>query len=481
MLSREIKEQKLLLLQEKLKREARKSFYTYCRLRDPIFYTQDKKYLENLTATLEKAYKRELINPETGEPYRKIKIHLPPRFGKSLTVTNFTTWCLGQDPTNRIISMSYNEILSQRLGKQTRDIIDQNNLQPENSVFSDIFPFSKLNKKDSSKQIWALEGQFFNFLASSPNATVTGIGANIIILDDLIKDHWEACNQRIKDEHWDWYVNTLQSRFENDPLIIVVMTRWATDDIAGKLEDSEPGEWYTVLYEAYDKETDTMLCESIQPKKQYLSHKKKSEGSTISYAIFMANYHQKPFNAEGSLYKNLIEYEILPENIKSIIAYVDPADKGKDHLCMIIATLGKDGFAYILDILFSDEDQDKTAPLVCEMLTKWKVNKLRIESNDSLGFFRLIRDMMPKYKNGFTILEPFHQTKNKEARIKGNSGLVANYIRFPYNWKYMHSKFHSALVSYQAKGKNSHDDAPDAITGLLEMFMTKSNGWDVWN
>jgi predicted phage terminase large subunit-like protein len=223
-----------------------------------------------------------------------------------------------------------------------------------------------------------------------------------------------------------------------------------------------------------------MLCESIQPKAQYDSHKKKSMGSTSAYAIFMSNYHQKPFNAEGGLYKKLIEYDDIDfDNVSEIIAYVDPADKGKDYLCLIVAAMIKDK-AYILDILFSDEDQDVTAPLVCEMITKHKVNKLRIESNDSLGFYRLLRDMLPSYHNNFTVLETFHQSKNKEARIKGNSGLVAEYIRFPFNWKYEHGVFYSALMSYQAKGKNAHDDAPDAVTGLLEMFMTDIDHYQGW-
>ena len=70
--------------------------------------------------------------------------------------------------------------------------------------------------------------------------------------------------------------------------------------------------------------------------------------------------------------------------------------------------------------------------------------------------------------NYTTIFQWFHQSKNKKARIISNSSWVQNHIIFPVNWRDKFPEYYAAMIKYQREGKNAHDDAPDATTGVAE-------------
>jgi hypothetical protein len=108
-------------------------------------------------------------------------------------------------------------------------------------VYSDIFPNTKIKYGEASANLWALEGQEEkSYLATSPTASATGMGCNILIIDDLIKNDMEAYNELTLDKHWAWFTNTMLSRLEgNDWLVIVIQTRWSENDLSGRLLQSE--------------------------------------------------------------------------------------------------------------------------------------------------------------------------------------------------------------------------------------------------
>lgn len=183
---------------------ARKSFWEYCKLRNPKFFRDDRTYLRDLANDLHALYDGRLINPDTGEPYKKFMMNLPPRHGKSYILTLFCQWLLGKSNENRIISVSYNETLAGRFARNVRDDIDATKVDPRLVIFSDIFPATRIKQGDASTQLWSLEGQFFNYLATGFGGTITGVGCRIGIIDDPIKNDKEAFNDRVLDEQWAW-------------------------------------------------------------------------------------------------------------------------------------------------------------------------------------------------------------------------------------------------------------------------------------
>ena len=111
-----------------------------------------------------------------------------------------------------------------------------------------------------------------------------------------------------------------------------------------------------------------------------------------------------------------------------------------------------------------------TEPLLAKTLYKLKVNVWDCESNNGgRGFGRSVeRILNDKYHTNRTVVNLFYQSKNKTARILGNSTWVMAHVYMPQNWRDKFPEFYKAIYEYQKEGKNKHDDAADALTGLAE-------------
>lgn len=461
----------VILKREKKIREARKSFWSFCKILEPDFYKDDRTFLRDMCHTLQSLYDGTLINPKTEKPYRKLMINMPPRHGKSRTLVNFTRWLLGVDRTNKIITASYNDDMATDFSRYCRDGIKEEKNNPTDFVYSDIFPESQIKDGNASIQQWALEGTFFSYKGVGLGSGVTGKGANILISDDLVKDFETAVNESALDKIWRWYTGTFISRMESNAIEIMNMTRWAKGDPCGRILDSEDADlWYVLKLEAYNEETDTMLCEDLLSKEDYLY-----KSRNIDSLAFRANYHQEPVDQKGSLYKQLKEYDPVdvPE-FEEIISYTDTADLGSDWLCSIVG--GKyAGEIYILDILYTKDGMEVTEPQTAELLFKNDVRDATIESNNGgRGFARNVERLLwEKFQTRRVHIEWFHQSKNKKARILTNSKYIMDHVYFPLGWQTRWKEFARDILAYQKEGKNKHDDCADALTGLAEL-MTES-------
>lgn len=452
--------------------KARDSFWEYCKLRNPKFFKDSRKYLHDLADKLQALYERKLINPTTGEPYAKFMMNLPPRHGKSYILTLYCQWLLGKSNENRVISVSYNETLASRFARNVRDDIDATKIDPRLTVFSDIFPATRIKQGDASFQFWSLEGQFFNYLATGFGGTMTGVGCSIGIIDDPIKNDKEAFNDRLLEEQWSWYCDTFLSRVEEGGLQIVNMTRWSTKDICGRLQEQDKDEWYVYCCPAYNEETMEMLCEELLSRKTYLKKR-----SLTSDAIADANYQQKPIDIKGLLYTSFETYKDLPRKadgtpaFERIISYTDTADTGADYLLSIVG--GQlEGRGYVLDVVYTDAPMESTEPLVAAQFHDYRVRYAKIESNNGgRGFARNVERLLWENHHDRTVeVDWFHQSENKQARILAGSSYVMRNIIMPEDWDIRWPDYYKAMKSYQRSGRNAHDDAPDGTTGLGEML-----------
>ena len=456
-----------LIKLEAKKELARRNFWEYCKLFDhkKDFYIEDKHYLKNLCDTLQSFMESE---------NKILVINMPPRFGKSRTATNFVQWLLGRNNKLKIMTGSYNETLSSSFAKQVRDMIATERSQGL-TVYNDIFPATKIKYGEASMNKWALEGsQVANYLATSPTGTATGFGADLIIIDDLIKNSEEAFNANILEKHIDWFTNTMLSRTEKGFKLIIIMTRWASNDLAGFILDNYEDVIH-INYKAVN-EDGTALDENILSLEDF-NFKTKNMDKAIVYA----NYQQEPIDLEGRLYKEFKTYDKIPtEKITGIKAYCDTADTGEDYLCNIIYADCRDS-AYVIDVIYTKEPMEITEQLVAETYKKFGVNVADIESNNGgRSFGRTVEKLTQSMGNLKTIINTFHQSGNKYTRILSNSAWVVNNIYMPVDWANKWQQFYKDVSSYQREGKNKHDDAPDALTGIAEMLTKNDVGYS-WN
>lgn len=363
---------------------------------------------------------------------------------------------------------SYNETLSSTFAKQVRDMIATEQTQGV-TVYRDIFPDTKIKYGEASMNKWALEGsQVSNYLATSPTGTATGFGADLIVIDDLIKNSEEAYNSNVLEKHIDWFTNTMLSRTEKGFKLIIIMTRWASNDLAGFIL-SNYDDVVHINYKAINDDG-TPLDEGTLSLEDF-----EFKTKNMSKEIVYANYQQEPIDIKGRLYSEFKTYVDLPkEKIVKISAYCDTADTGEDFLCNIIYADCKDS-AYILDIIYTKEAMEITEPMVAEAYKKFNVNVADIESNNGgRAFARNIERITRDKGNYKTVVKWFHQSGNKIARILSNSAWVNNNIYMPVDWKNKWSEFAKDIISYQKEGKNKHDDAPDALTGVAEKTINRN-------
>lgn len=437
---------------------ARREFWTYCNIKAPDFYKPDREYLVNQCNEMQAFI-------ESDDDV--LIVNEPPRHGKSRTAQCLVEWVLGNDNTQKIMTGSYNETLSTTFAKGVRNTIQEIKADKSKVVYTDIFPDTRIKRGDGSMNLWSLEGGYNNYLATSPTGTATGFGATLIIIDDLIKNAEEANNESVKEKHWTWFTDTMLSRLEEGGKIIIIMTRWASDDLAGKAIEHfrEIGMKVRHINMKAIQDDGTMLCSEI------LSHKSAmNKKATMGADIFSANYQQEPIDIKGRLYSSFKTYSGELPLFKGIKNYTDTADEGDDYLCSIAYGQTFADEAYILDIIYTKEAMEITEPAVAKQLFDFKVNVADIESNNGgRGFGRSVeRILREQYHSNHTVINPFTQHKNKKARIISNATWVMQHVYYPEDWKNRFPEYHDAMIKYQREGTNKHDDAQDATTGIAE-------------
>lgn len=389
----------------------------------------------------------------------------------------FTEWLFGIDPTLHVMTGSYNDTLSQTFSKAVRNTIQMVKADVDIPVYNDIFPDTRIQQGDGAMGLWSLNGGHNNYLATSPGGTATGFGADIEIIDDLIKNSADAANETALQKQYDWFADTMLSRLESGGKIIIVMTRWSSMDLAGQVLDKLPESGYKIKHVNMKAKQDdgSMLCEDVLSREDF-----EKKYKTMSPQIAEANYQQKPIDQEGRLYKHFKTYDQIPVDqngrplFTGIFSYTDTADEGSDWLASYTFGVYMQE-AYIIDVVYTQAPMEETEPAVASMFYRNQVNQAVIESNNGgRGFAREVeRILTSTYHSNQTVINWFHNSQNKDARIISNAPWVMEHIYFPANWRNRWPELFEILNRYQRAGKNAHDDAPDALTGICEVINNK--------
>lgn len=313
----------------------------------PNFYKSNRKYLVELCKEFQEFYE--------GEDEVLI-INEPPMHGKSRTASLFVELVLGKNQSEKIMAGSYNETLSTMFSKNVRNAIQEEKVDKYKPVFNDVFPNVRIKHGDGAMNLWSLGGGYNNYLATSPTGTATGFGASLLMIDDLIKSSLEANNAAVLEKHWEWFTNTMLSRLEEGGKIIIIMTRWHSENLAGMVLVwcREKGKRYKhiSMKAIVDKEKHKMLCSEV------LSYESAMDKKSIMGAdIFSANYQQETIDMVGRLYNRFKTYDKIPADFDYIGAYCDTVDEGSENLCNIVYG-AKNNEAYVIYIIYTKESKE---------------------------------------------------------------------------------------------------------------------------
>lgn len=159
---------------------------------------------------------------------RRLMIFMPPRHGKSeLASRRFPAWYMGRNPGIEIISASYNSDLAADFGREVRAIVASDEYQA-------LFPGVQLRADSKAADRWHITGNGA-YRAAGVGTAMTGRGADLLLIDDPVKDREEADSELRRGRVWDWYRSTAYTRLSPQGRVVVIQTRWHEDDLSGRL------------------------------------------------------------------------------------------------------------------------------------------------------------------------------------------------------------------------------------------------------
>lgn len=438
----------------------------------------------------------------------RLIINIAPRYGKTeLVIKSFISWCFALNPKCKFLHLSYSDMLVNDNSETVRNIMSE-------ELYKTLYPQSSLASEKGSAKRWktkaggelyavSTQGQVTGFGAGSvdndvqemdggndvfvfddhTNEMLQMIGATqnvfqgAIMIDDPLKAD-DAVSDLIRERINQRFENTIRNRVNSRKTpIIIIMQRLHEHDLCGYLQEIEPDVW-TVLSLPVIQTTAEGEEYALWPLKHSLQELHKLR--EINPVVFETQYMQNPMPSEGLMYhefKTYTSFEV-PSGSRATQrwCYVDTADTGADYLCAI-CFINTPEQIYVTDILYTQLPMERTEVMLAKMLTENSISECLIESNNGGRQFarnvkRLVRVDMRNYK---TVINTFTQTKNKASRIFSNSALVNSDVSFPEGWERRYKEFYNAISTYRKdnKRKSIHDDAPDALTGVVEMRSRK--------
>jgi hypothetical protein len=196
------------------------------------------------------------LNKFANGGIKRMMVFLPPQHGKSeLTSRRLPAFMLGKNPNLRIALCAYNATFASKFNRQVQRIMCE-------PGYNEIFPDTRLNAKNvatDSKGAYLRNSEQFevinkngSFISVGVGGGITGNPVDIALIDDPIKGAEEAGSQTYREKVWEWYTTELETRLNNDSQILITLTRWNIDDIAGRiLENSKlpnSRKWEVVVF-----------------------------------------------------------------------------------------------------------------------------------------------------------------------------------------------------------------------------------------
>lgn len=418
-----------------------------------------------------RALAKALEDVETGKRLRLI-ITFPPRHGKSeLSSKRFPAWYIGRDPYRYVAVCTYNQTFAEDFGKAVRGIM----LTP---AYRQIFPNCQL--KSGSKAADRLEtdeGGALYFLGRG--GTITGRGADLIIIDDPIKNSEEARSETVRNQLWEWYQNDIKSRFMSDTgALIIIQTRWHEDDLVGRITDptnpcydaEEAERWDIINIPAIAEDNDVLgrsPGEPLWPQKfglEYLNAFKRSNPKGFS-----ALYQQRPTPEDGDFFEaHMIQpYKagMAPEKLR-IYAASDHAvgiKQENDKTCLLVVGVDDRNMIWVLDCWWRRAKTDAVVDAMIALMKKWKPLTWWAESghiSKSIGPFLFKR--MAEEKVFVNVSEQV-PSKDKVTRAQSIQGRMAmGMVRFPSFEPWYEDAKQELLKFPQAR----HDDFVDSLAHI---------------
>jgi len=381
----------------------------------------------------------------------RLMVFMPPRYGKSELVSRrLPAYILGKDPTAHIISASYGADLSRLMNLDVQRIIDSDE-------YRELFPRTLLsssnvrnNKKGGS---WLRNSDMFEvveyagmYRGAGVGGAITGMGMNYGIIDDPVKNRKDATSPTVSNAVWQWYTSTFRTRLMGKGSILLTVTRWDENDLAGRLlrlaeENPKADQWTVLRFPAIcdgsggelDKREEG---EVLWPERYDLDSLEATRAS-VTDQDWSSLYQQSPTVVGGSIYKqefwaeNRNRYSIHDRRQENTVIgrwfFIDTAMKSKDdsdYSVIAVVEMLPDYRIRLRHVWREKIDSAFLPQIIIDLAQRWnhdeKLQNIVIEDKSSgTTVIQTLRLVAPEWIA--SIIQEFQPAGTKEYRAKQGS------------------------------------------------------------
>lgn len=443
----------------------------------------------------------EYLDKWVRKEIRRLMIFTAPRHGKSELVSRkLPAYIFGRNPDTSVISASYSADLASRMNRDVQRIIDS-------EPYTELFPNSRLYGKNirsvangsflRNSDIFEIVGHKGVYRSAGVGGGITGMGGEYIIIDDPVKNREEANSATMREKLWDWYTSTLYTRLEKDGCILVTLTRWHEDDLAGKLLEKmkeQDGDQWTVITLPAICEDPPAPYDIRQPGEALWPGKYNEKAlanirATVGTYDWSALYQQRPQPAQGSIFKREWfneehTYTALPHQNMIIQSWDLPFVKSEGSAKCACIVMGRAGSQiYIIDVMNEKMDFAENVAAFRRITTKHPKARAKVVENKANG--PAIVSLLAKEIPGIVPFEP--KGSKEERAISVTPYFEAGNILIPRDAPWA-EEFVEQLVGFPSgKFKDMVDATVQGILYLMEKpsmtgppkdaFLTKDSYW----
>ncbi len=424
------------------------------------FYSQEgKSFINNWHIRL---VCEEIMRCALGKNKRLI-LTMPPRSLKSFIVSvALPAFLMGHDPRKKIITISYNQELATKFSRDQRQIM-------QSQWYRELFPNTRLSASKSKEDEFETTLGGYR-LASSIDGTLTGRGADLIIIDDPIKPG-EALSDVKRKARNEWFGNTVASRLNDKKKgsIILVMQRVHEDDMAGYL--MEKGGWIALNLPAIAQEDRIFQFDNGQMRQwkkgeplqvdrepiAVLEQIKKDIGSFN----FTTQYLQRPTPLEGNIIKaEWFKYYKLYPSEHTIIQSWDIAmtKTSSSDYSACTTWMRSQGKYYLMDVFRGKLEYPALKRKIVELRDRYGAKRILVEDcTISIALIQQLRD------EGIYITKVKPVGDKVERMMSASLSVEAGNVLFPQNHYHWKDDFIAELLSFPGR----HDDQVDSFSQFI--------------
>lgn len=414
---------------------------------------------------------QDFIERDTDKAFEILILNTPPQHGKSTTITEtLPSWYLMRNPDKNVIEVSYGDDLAERFGKRNLEKVKE---------FGKYFGVS-VDKRKATAREFQLSKHRGRMISKGFGSGLTGHTGNLIVIDDPIKNREQADSERQRDAIWDEFRDSIVTRTSAGAKIILIMTRWHEDDLAGRImaEMSDKATMINLPCEC-DEEDDPLgreigdaLCPEIGKGNEWLADFKATHTSEQGLRSWNALYQGRPTAKEGNMlhrdwweYYEVSDYEMGKMRFDTMIMSVDAAFKDeKQNDYVAIGVWAKKGARiYLVDLVNEHLNFTNTVRKIKVMKARYpQISSVLIEDKaNGTAIIQVLKDEI----FGITAVRP---DASKEARVNAVSFLIeAGNVYLPkdkkFTWEFVEQ------CSQFPNGK--HDDMVDCMSQALSRLM----------